>query len=54
MGRFAVQIIVANNRDVVNVVLGDPIPASVNHCTVSGIVDSGPLGWFCRKELWSF
>ena len=41
MGRFAVQVVVANNREVVNVAVGDPIPDSVNHCTVSGIVDSG-------------
>ena len=41
MGRFSVEFVVANNRDVL---MADPharIPESVKHLTLSGVVDSG-------------
>jgi predicted aspartyl protease len=41
MGRFSVQFVVANNRDVVRLSPGDRIPGQVKHITLSGTVDSG-------------
>ena len=41
MGRFSVEFVIANNRDVVTARPGDRIPDSVKHLTVSGVVDSG-------------
>jgi predicted aspartyl protease len=41
MGRFSVQFVVANNRDVILAKSGDVIPDSVKHLTLSGVVDSG-------------
>jgi predicted aspartyl protease len=41
MGRFSVQFVVANNRDVVQAASGIPIPAGVKHLVLSGVVDSG-------------
>jgi len=40
-GRFSVQIVVANNRHVVQAVPGVPIPAGVKHLLPSGVVDGG-------------
>ena len=41
MGRFSVEMVVANNRDVVMAKPDDRIPDSVEHRTLSGVVDSG-------------
>ena len=41
VGRFSVEFVVANNRDVVTAKPGDRIPDSVKHLTLSGVVDSG-------------
>ena len=41
MGRFSVQFVVANNRDVMQVADGVPIPEGVKHLVLSGVVDSG-------------
>ncbi len=41
MGRFSVEFVVANYRDVVQVAPGVPIPEGVKHLVLSGIVDSG-------------
>lgn len=41
MGRFSVELIIANNRDVITAGVGARIPDSVKHLTLSGIVDSG-------------
>jgi predicted aspartyl protease len=41
MGRFSVEFVVANNRDVVRLEPGQPIPDSVKHCSLPGVVDSG-------------
>ena len=41
MGRFSVQFVVANNRDVVQAAPAVPIPEGVKHLVLSGVVDSG-------------
>jgi predicted aspartyl protease len=41
MGRFSVQVVIANNRDVVQAAPGTPIPDGVKHLVLSGVVDSG-------------
>ena len=41
MGRFSVDIVIANNRDVVTAEPAARIPDSVKHLTLSGVVDSG-------------
>ena len=41
MGRFSVEIVIANNREVVTAELGAEIPSSVTRLTLSGVVDSG-------------
>jgi predicted aspartyl protease len=41
MGRFSVQFVVANNRDVMQATPGVPIPEGVRHLLLSGVVDSG-------------
>ncbi len=41
MGRFSVQFVVANNRDVVQAAPGVPIPEGVMHVALSGVADSG-------------
>ena len=41
MGRFSVELIVANNRDVVNLADGGNVLDHVKHVMVSGVVDSG-------------
>jgi len=41
MGRFSVDLIVANNRDVVNLADGESVLDKVKHVLVSGVVDSG-------------
>jgi len=41
MGRFSVQVVIANNRDVVQAAPGVPIPEGVKHLVLSGVVDSG-------------
>ena len=41
MGRFSVDLIIANNRDVITAGVGARIPESVKHLTLSEIVDSG-------------
>ena len=41
MGRFSVEFVVADNREVVQTAPGVPIPQGVKHLVVSGVVDSG-------------
>ena len=41
MGRVSADIILANNRDVVNLGDGDNVLDHVKHIVVSGVVDSG-------------
>src|SRR4051794_31133169 len=41
MGRFSVDLVLANNRDVITAGLEARIPDSVKHLTLTGIVDSG-------------
>jgi len=41
MGRFSVEFVVADNREVVQAAPGVPIPQGVKHLVVSGVVDSG-------------
>jgi predicted aspartyl protease len=41
MGRFSVEFVVANNRDVVQAAPTAVIPEGVKHVAVSGVVDSG-------------
>ena len=41
MGRFSVQLVVANNRDIVQAAPDVPIPDGVKHLVLSGVVDSG-------------
>jgi predicted aspartyl protease len=41
MGRFSVELVLANNRDVVTAHPGTPIPEGIKHVRVSGVVDSG-------------
>ena len=41
MGRFSVQCVVANNRDVVQAAAGVPVPEGVKYLVLSGVVDSG-------------
>lgn len=41
MGRFSVQIVVANYRDVIQAAPGVAIPQGVKHLVLSGVVDSG-------------
>ncbi len=43
MGRFSVEFVVANNRDVVNLQVGDRalLRDRVKHVVLSGVVDSG-------------
>lgn len=41
MGRFSVQFVVANNRDVLQAAPGVAVPEGVKHLVLSGIVDSG-------------
>jgi predicted aspartyl protease len=40
-GRFSVDFVVANNRDVVVLPAGVPLLENVKHVTLSGVVDSG-------------
>jgi predicted aspartyl protease len=41
MGRFSVQLVLANNRDVVQAAPDVAIPDGVKHLVLAGIVDSG-------------
>ncbi len=41
MGRFSVDVVIANNRDVVTAKPAARIPDSVKHLILSGVVDSG-------------
>ncbi len=41
MGRFSVNLVIANNRDVVNLGDADNVLEHVKHVVVSGVVDSG-------------
>ena len=41
MGRITVDIVLADNREVVKAALEDRIPESVKHLTVQGLVDTG-------------
>lgn len=41
MGRFSVEFVIANNRDVVTLASGTPVLESVAHVALSGVVDSG-------------
>jgi predicted aspartyl protease len=41
MGRFSVEFVLANNRDVVSLPVGEPVVDRVKHVTLSGVVDSG-------------
>jgi len=41
MGRFSVQFVVANDRDVMQATPGVPIPEGVKHLVLSGVVASG-------------
>ena len=41
MGRFSVEFVVADNREVVQAAPEVPIPQGVKHLVVSGVVDSG-------------
>jgi predicted aspartyl protease len=41
MGRFSVEFIAANYRDIVYLATGEPVLENVRHIVVSGIVDSG-------------
>ena len=41
MGRFSVEIIIANNREVLSTEPGDPLPDSVRHLRLQGAVDTG-------------
>ena len=39
MGRFSVELVIANNRDIITARVGARIPDSVKHLTLSGVVD---------------
>ncbi|HPM81672.1 MAG TPA: hypothetical protein PLF81_13280, partial [Candidatus Anammoximicrobium sp.] len=41
MGRFSVDVVIANNRDVLTARPGDRIPDRVKHLQLKGLVDSG-------------
>jgi predicted aspartyl protease len=41
MGRFSVEFVVANNRDVVGLAIDDPVLDRVKHLVLFGVVDSG-------------
>jgi predicted aspartyl protease len=41
MVRFSVEVVVASNRDVLLARRGDPIPDSIKHLKLRGVVDSG-------------
>jgi len=41
MGRFSVELVIANNRDMVMAGETACLPETVKHVTVSGVVDSG-------------
>jgi predicted aspartyl protease len=41
VGRFSVEFVVANNREVVGLAPGTPVLESVKHVVLSGVVDSG-------------
>lgn len=41
MGRFSVQFVIANNRDVIQAAPEVSIPQGVKHLVLSGVVDSG-------------
>ncbi len=41
MGRFSVQFVIANARDVMQAAPEVPIPKGVKHLVLSGVVDSG-------------
>ena len=41
MGRFSVEVVAANNRDVLMAKPGDRIPDRVKHLRLIGVVDSG-------------
>jgi len=41
MGRFSVQFVAANFRDVARLAPGEPVLENVEHMTVAGVVDSG-------------
>ena len=41
MGRFSVQIEIANNEDVIRARNGDLDPTEIRRTTISGVVDSG-------------
>ena len=44
MGRVSADIILANNRDVVNLADADNVLEHVKHVVVSGVVDNGARG----------
>jgi hypothetical protein len=41
VGRFSVEFVVANYRDVAQAAPGTPIPEGVKHVVLRGVVDSG-------------
>jgi len=55
MGRFSVEFVVADNREVVQAAPEVPIPQGVKHLVVSGVVDSGAarlvLPWNAVDQL---
>ena len=53
IGRFSVDLIVANNRDVVNLADGESVLDKVKHVLFSGVVDSGARDSFCRNGSWT-
>ena len=53
MGRVSADIILANNRDVVNLADADNVLEQVKHVVVSGVVDSGCRTSSCRNALWT-
>ena len=53
MGRFSVELIVANNRDVVNLADGGNVLDHVKHVVVSGVVDSGAAKLVLPHASWT-
>jgi predicted aspartyl protease len=55
MGRFSVQLVIANTREIMQAAPGVPIPDGVKHLVLSGLVDSGAarliLPWRAADEL---
>ena len=53
MGRFSVDLIIANNRDAVNLGDGDSVLEHVKHTVVSGVLIAGPRDSSCRNASWT-